>query len=197
MTQLSPHHLRRKTLTHAGYALAAACWPASLTVWLLHVSHTALTDQRTLALAFTWLIATGCIGVPVAGLRLLGRHLTAGTCRAISMFCFGASALLTVLYADGQLHPTVASLYATLIMPMAVGIQAFNANRVLEREQQAYTQGRDAGQILEGKSDEELLVICDAIQAIVAARRTEARGRRDCPVRLVRDEEHGSMRRSN
>ena len=205
MAQLTSHQsARRKTLTRIGYTLAAACWPASLTVWLLHISHTALTGQRTLALVFTWLIATGCLGVPVAGLRLLGPRLTASVCRSISAFCFGASVLLTIVYADGQLHPTVASLYATLIMPMAVGIQAFNANRALDNECDAYEDGHQAGgfsaadapgelhALLRDRNPEQILALSNALRDYAEhARRGAPRPRRgeDCPVHLVRDDE--------
>lgn len=213
MAQLTSHQsARRKTLTRTGYALAAACWPASLTVWLLHISHTAFTGQRTLALVFTWLIATGCLGVPVAGLRVLGPRLTASMCRSISAFCFGACVLLTIVYADGQLHPTVASLYATLIMPMAVGIQAFNANRALDNECDAYEDGHEAGSfsaddapgellaLLRDREPEQILALSDALRDYATralADSTKPRSRRgeDCHVHLVRDDEtarHGA-----
>jgi hypothetical protein len=182
-------------------------------VWLLHISHTAFTGQRALALVFTWLIATGCLGVPVAGLRLLGPWLTAGMCRSIAMFCFGATILLTIVYADNLIKPTTASLYATLIMPMAVGIQAFNANRALEREIDAYEDGHDAGSfpgnqppqelraLLRGKGPDELLALSDLLRDLAERRAANANGSRihaeDCPVRLVREDERGSMRHTN
>lgn len=125
-----------------GPALGAGTWPLSGLLVLFHVRNDLLHDPRQFAVAWTWLVAVGCLGVPVYGLRVLGDRLTAAACRTVGMCATGASLLITALVVTGQLAPRTPILYASLILPMAIAIQGLNGAEALARRQRAYERGR-------------------------------------------------------
>jgi hypothetical protein len=138
--------------TAAVKVLSAATWPAAGLLVLLHARGDALTGPRAFALVWTWLVALGCLGCPAFALRLLGRRLSPPAARQIGFLFTGAALLVTALIAAGQLNPPTAILYAILILPMAIAIQALNGGEVLDRERRAYERGRQdalAGQLRE------------------------------------------------
>lgn len=220
MTEATSHHTpdaRPNATTRAARILAAACWPAAFAVWPLHVTHAALGGNTSSAVALTLLLAAGSAGAPAHGLRALGPRMTSATCRAIAQFCFGICALLSLLYTDDQLHPTTTSLYASLLIPLAVGVQALNAHQVFEREHRAYDAGYDAAHgethgisldqprelraLLRGKSAQEIMLLSDVLRdyahTLDAPRNGNLRHGAERPVHLVRDDESETMRRSN
>ncbi|HZP55016.1 hypothetical protein [Actinocrinis sp.] len=129
----------RAVLISAG---SLATWPASALLILLHARGAVIASPRAFAVAWTWLVALGCLGCPVYGLRLFGNRLSPSVARHVGILFAGVAVILTGLIATGQLHPRTTIIYASLILPMAIAIQAFNAAEVLCREQRAYEAGR-------------------------------------------------------
>ncbi len=135
-------------------AASLATWPAAALLLLLYSHRAGITSPRAFAVAWTWLVALGCLGAPVYGLRAAGRRLSATGARHIGLLFTGVTLATTALFATGQLHPRIGVLYASLILPMAIAVAALNGAEVLRREQHAYERGRRdalAGQ-LEGRA---------------------------------------------
>ncbi len=136
--------VRTPPRTRAALAAAAslATWPAAALLLLLYAHGVGITSPGAFAAVWTWLVALGCLGAPVYGLRVAGRRLTAHNARHVGLLFTGAALIATALIATGQLRPRTAVVYAGLILPMAIAVQALNGAEVLRREQRAYERGR-------------------------------------------------------
>lgn len=140
MTNRSTRPLRARRLT--ARICSAATWPVCGLLILLHVRYGVLPSARVFAVVWTWLVALGCVGCPVYGLRLLGDRLTTACARHVGLVFTGVSLLVTALLATGQLHPRTPIVYAALILPMAIAIQGLNGAETLDRAESAYQRGR-------------------------------------------------------
>jgi len=101
-------------------------------------------DPTAFVFAECWLIGAGCLGAPVAFMRILGRTPKPATCRIVSAANFGAAAALTIGNFSGwRLTTPVAT--ALLVMLLAAGIQAANTASVQTKLAAARTDSFDAG----------------------------------------------------
>lgn len=123
---------------------------AGLTLWCIAAAiiaadaRGAARDPTAFVFTECWLIGAGCLGAPVAFMRILGRALTSTTCRTVSAANFGAAAALTAGIFNGwRLTMPVAT--ASLVMLLAAGIQATNAACVQSKLAAARTEGFAAG----------------------------------------------------
>lgn len=152
----TPSPTRTCIRTRIRSVLSVMLWPAAIAVWLLHITGAAIHDETDAGLLFCWLVAAGALELPLTGLRLLGPHLTARVCRNFTLISAGASAVLTIEYATDQLHPSAASLYASLALPMAAAVHSRRSVRFARREHEAYQRGLRDGRAQEAGASEEL-----------------------------------------
>jgi hypothetical protein len=147
ITNLNPRHAAISGLTF---------WVGGIIVFLLHILGF-WQSQRGFVIADTWLIAAGCLGMPVHALRALGRYLTPNACLVIVAFMFGCGLLLTGLTVAGEMRPTAPDIAFGLIMFLAPGVQAFNAVDGLTRAHHGYQKGaEDTRRVMRADFDSRL-----------------------------------------
>lgn len=123
--------------------LSATLWPLAIAVWLLFLGG-AIRSQNLTTAAFMWLMALGSWGAPALGLRILGPFATERALRYTAGAGAGGGLILTVEYLTGDLRPGIVSLYATLMLPMAIGLRAYGAVADLRRRAQVAARIEDA-----------------------------------------------------
>ncbi len=195
--------------SHAFTILTVLALLGSAAVWPAHISGL-LPSNRGALLTFLWLLAAGCLGAPAGALRLLGPRLTITACTGIAAFFTALSALLTYLYASGSLHPSQATMTASVLATMVPAIHAYNIGRWIEcreaarqagvregREMEArHSEQRDraARDLLDGKTPAELRAMVGVIEAVLTGieERDRDHGAADEPYdrpRIVRSDE--------
>lgn len=130
--------------------LSAALWPLAIAVWLLYLGG-AIRSQNLATAAFMWLMVLGSAGAPALGLRILGPLATERGLRFAAHACAGAAVILTVEYITGDLQPGMVSLYATLMLPMGIGMHAYRA--VADQRRRAQVAARIDGAYRDGVRD--------------------------------------------
>lgn len=131
-------------------ALAAALWPAAIAVWLLFLAG-AIRNQNIVTAAFMWLMTAGGFGARALGLRILGPFATERALRFLAGAGAGGALILTIEYLTGDLRPGVVSLYATLMLPMGVGMHSYRA--LMDMRRSADTETRVTGSYQQGVRD--------------------------------------------
>lgn len=114
-------------------ATSACCWLGAITALILHAHHITIRSETAFGLDDAWLIGAGSIGVPVLALNILGPRLSVRSLELIAAFCFAAAAIVTVFVAAGQSHMGTWTAIFICIMPLAMGIQAFNGAYGLDK----------------------------------------------------------------
>ena len=108
--------------------LLALTWPASITVFLLHVAQVRpFAADRATALTVTWLLFLGCLGCPVYALHLAAGRLTIRACLLLATASGAVAGLLTLLFLLRDLTATPLNEGFSLALPMAFAVQAYNA----------------------------------------------------------------------
>lgn len=106
--------------------LSAAAWSVSITWLLLHVLRVPGfgSDLWTL-LTVIWFGAVGYLGAPIYAVHLVTGRVSTRTCSLAASALFGISGLLTLLFAIRALTPTPTNQALALIVPIALGAQAY------------------------------------------------------------------------
>jgi hypothetical protein len=103
-----------------------------------------IPDVAVFILCACWLIGAGCLGAPALVLRAFGPCLNPEVCLLVATTALGGAGCLTVAVACGwRIDAWVATF--SLIILLAIGIQAFNAAYALVLERRAAEAGRAGG----------------------------------------------------
>jgi hypothetical protein len=119
---------------HTATAASCCCWLAAITVLILHTRGDAVRDNLIFSLDDVWLIASGCLGLPIQALGFLGRRLTARTLEGVATGCYTFAAGMTVLAETGRLELGAQTATFTLILFLAMGNQSVNSAYAIDRQ---------------------------------------------------------------
>lgn len=106
--------------------LSGVAWSISITLFVLHVLNVPGfdSDEHTL-LTVIWFGAVGYLGAPIYAVRLSTGRISTRVCSLGASALFGISGLLTLLFALRDLTPTPTDQALALVLPLALGAQAY------------------------------------------------------------------------
>lgn len=117
-------------------------WVAAITCLCLYAHGKMRHEPDAFIQVECWVLGLGCIGLPIAPMRLFGRSLTPAMCVVASVLLFADCAAFSGLVSTNQLNISPVVSTFGLVMPEALGIHAANAAIILGRERRAVKNAR-------------------------------------------------------
>lgn len=134
-TQLNtPPHQRARAI------FSAVAWSISITWFLLHVAHSSgFGSPLWTMLGVVWFGAVGYLGAPIYAVSLHTGRLSTRACLHGAWALFGVSGVLSILFALHDLTPDPTNPTLALVVPLALGAQAYKTAAAHAERERAVT----------------------------------------------------------